>query len=73
MFDHVLFMYTAVCTYFVLSVPSFKYILQVFQRRIDGSLDFYRDWKFYERGFGNASHEYWLGKSNKIIIMEPVI
>lgn len=34
----------------------------VFQRRIDGLLDFYQGWYEYQRGFGeNKHHEYWLG------------
>ncbi|XP_063410134.1 ryncolin-4-like [Mytilus trossulus] len=33
----------------------------VFQRRQDGKVDFYRDWKDYEDGFGNPKKEFWLG------------
>ncbi|XP_038591617.1 microfibril-associated glycoprotein 4-like [Micropterus salmoides] len=33
----------------------------VFQRRMDGTLNFYRGWDQYKKVFGSAAGEYWLG------------
>ncbi|XP_073500743.1 ficolin-1-like [Phyllobates terribilis] len=36
----------------------------VFQRRYDGSVNFFREWKDYKQGFGSQLSEFWLGNEN---------
>ena len=42
----------------------------VFQKRRDGSVEFFRAWDDYKRGFGNLNNEFWLGldKINRLTV-----
>ena len=42
----------------------------VFQKRLDGSVDFYRNWTDYKHGFGDLNGEFWLGM-DKIYRLTP--
>lgn len=41
---------------------------QIFQRRTNGSIDFYQTWTMYKVGFGAKSGEHWLGNDKLHII-----
>ncbi len=36
----------------------------VIQRRVDGTTSFDQNWAEYKRGFGNITHNYWMGLDN---------
>jgi hypothetical protein len=36
----------------------------VFQRRLNGKTDFYRNWTEYKNGFGDLNNEFWLGNDH---------
>ncbi|XP_062400289.1 microfibril-associated glycoprotein 4-like [Sardina pilchardus] len=40
----------------------------VFQKRMDGSVNFYRSWDHYKKGFGDLTSEYWLGLDHIVLL-----
>ena len=57
---------TVICALTVEAGPSF-------QRRQDGSVDFYRGWNDYKAGFGQLTAEFWLGndKIHRLTASKP--
>ncbi|KAJ8033473.1 Ficolin-2 [Holothuria leucospilota] len=42
----------------------------VFQRRVNGSIDFFKSWNEYREGFGDNQHEFWLGNEKLYHILQ---
>ena len=45
----------------------------VIQRRMDGSINFFRRWKEYKKGFGQLQREHWLGNENIYLLSAQAI
>ena len=43
---------------------------KVFQRRMDGSIDFARSWAQYKKGFGDLVGEFWLGNEKMHLLTQ---
>uniref|UniRef100_A0A7N6ATB4 Fibrinogen C-terminal domain-containing protein n=1 Tax=Anabas testudineus TaxID=64144 RepID=A0A7N6ATB4_ANATE len=52
---------SGVYTIYPLGERSAVQVNSVFQRRMDGTVNFYRPWDYYKFGFGDPAGEYWLG------------
>lgn len=46
--------------------------LQVFQRRQDGTVNFFRGWEAYREGFGKLTGEHWLGEHHHAGAVPPL-
>eukprot|EP00731_Ephydatia_muelleri_P026656 Em0018g756a len=44
----------------------------VIQRRVDGTVNFNRDWVDYKIGFGNLEGNFWLGLDNIVLLTNDV-
>lgn len=56
---------------YIVNCLTFK--LQVFQRRVDGTTDFYRGWTEYENGFGDLNSNFYMGSSLTTYYVQIVI
>ena len=47
----------------------------ILQRRVDGSVGFYRGWNSYKNGFGTLQNEFWLGldKINRLTDSDQMV
>ena len=45
----------------------------VIQRRMDGTVNFFRRWSEYKDGFGELQHEHWLGNDNIYILTAQAV
>ena len=58
----------ALLNYLIMSYVCAIYPWQVFQRRVDNTTDFFRDWKSYKEGFGDPIRNFWLGMSKQLTL-----
>lgn len=46
------------------------HVWTMIQRRMDGSVNFYRGWDEYRNGFGNVDSEFWIGLDNIRLLVQ---